>query len=202
MIERPSCEEAVLLHAIERVRQGDSDAFEVIYHHCSGRVQNLCRYRLRWMDRCIHLEEDMASEIMTSIWKSLRDPRTSWVTSDELWHAIHRLVLQQCIDRARYNTRKKRRTVLELPVLFDELYGHRVWANGVAEVDTEDLLKALLEKLPDNELLEFVVLKLRGLTNDEIADQWRVTVRTVQRKMDAVRQLFDDRVMATTRVGS
>jgi len=199
MIERPSCEEAVLLHAITRVRQGDSDAFEVIYHHCSGRVKNLCRYRLRWMDRGIHFEEDMASEIMTSIWKSLCDPFTTWVTADELWHAIHRLVFEQCIDRARYNTRKKRLAVLELPVLFDELYGHRVWANGVAEVDTRDLLKTLLGKLPDNELTEFVELKLRGLTNDEIANQWRVTVRTVQRKMDTVRQFFDDKFLTGVR---
>ena len=137
----------------------------------------------------------MASEIMTAIWKSLRDPSTTWVTSDEMWHAIHRLVFERCINRAKYNTRKKRRNVLELPVLFDELYGHRVRASGIAEVDTEDLVQALLETLPDNELLEFVVLKLRGLTNDEIADRWQVTVRTVQRKMDAVRRLFDGNVL-------
>ena len=84
-------------------------------------------------------------------------------------------------------------------MLFDELYGHRVWAIGVAEVDARDLIEALLKKLPDNESCGFVVFKLRGLTNDEIADQWQVSVRTVQRKMAAVWQLFDD--MVSTRVG-
>ena len=51
MIECPSCEDAVLLQAMERVRHGDSDAFEVIYYHCVGKVQKLCRCRLRWADR-------------------------------------------------------------------------------------------------------------------------------------------------------
>ncbi len=101
----------------------------------------------------MHYEEDMASEIMTSIWKSLRDPSMTWVTKDEMWHAIHRLVFERCINRANYNTRKKRLNVLEIPVLFDE-----------------------------------------------IADRWQVTVRTVQRKMGAVRQLFEGHVMI--RIGS
>ena len=194
MIECPSCEDVVLLQAIERVRHGDSDAFEVIYYHCIGKVQNLCCCRLRWADRCIHFEEDLASEIMTSIWESLCDSRTEWATSGELWQAMHRLVFERCINRVKYNSRNKRRNGLELRVLFDELYGHRVWAIGVAEVDARDLIDALLEKLPDNELREFVLLKLLGLTNDQIADQWQVTIRTVQRRMDAVWQLFDDMV--------
>ena len=108
MIECPSCEDAVLLQAIERVRQGDSDAFEVIYDHCVDRVQILYRCRLRWIDRCIHFEEDLASEIMTSIWKSLRDPRTDWATVDEVWRAIHRLVFERCINRVKYNNRTTR----------------------------------------------------------------------------------------------
>ena len=81
-----------------------------------------------------------------------------------------------------------------MSLLFDALYGHRVWAIGVAEVDAEDLLESLLEKLPDNELREFVLLKLLGLTNDQIADQWQVSIRTIQRRMDAVWQLFDGMV--------
>ena len=194
MIEFPSCEDAVLLHAMERVQHGDSDAFEVIYYHCIGNVENLCRCRLRWADRGIHFEEDLASEIMTSVWKSLCDSRTEWATSDELWQAIHRLVFERCINRVKYNNRSKRRNGLELRVLFDELFGHRDWENGVAEVDARDLIDALLERLPDNELREFVLLKLLGLTNDQIADQWQVSIRTIQRRMDAVWQLFDGMV--------
>ncbi len=196
MTTRPRCddEDEGLLQAIERVRHGDSDAFEVIYHQCYGRVQRLCRRRLCWADRCIQYEEDLASEILLSIWKSLRDPQTKLATSDELWRFLHRLVFERCINRAKYNKQRKRRNELELPLLFDALYGHRVWAIGVAEVDAADLVQALLGEIPDSKARAFVVSKLHGLTNNEIADQWRINIRTVRRTIKGVRQLFDEKI--------
>jgi DNA-directed RNA polymerase specialized sigma24 family protein len=200
MIESPPCEDSVLLQAIERVRQGDSDAFEVIYHNCFAKVQRLCRFRLRWKDRCIYFEEDLASDIMTSIWKSLCDPRTEWSTSNNLWQAIHRLVFEGCINRARHNNRKKRHNELELRVLYQALYGHRIWAIGAAEVEAKDLIETLLEKLLDEEQTQFVECKLSGLTNHQIASRWQVNVRTVQRTMESVRLLYETEV--TVRVES
>jgi DNA-directed RNA polymerase specialized sigma24 family protein len=196
MITRPCCEneDTSLVRAIEQVRNGDSVAFEVIYNHCIGTVRRLCRCRLCWKDLCIQFDDDLASEIMTALWKSICDPKLEWETENRLWQAIYRLVFERCINRGKYNKQQKRRNDLELGLLFDALYGHRDWGIGMAEVDAEDLAQVLLEKLPDNESREFVVCKLRGLTNDQIAVQWQVTIRTIQRRMDAVRQHFDEKV--------
>ncbi len=76
MTTRPRCddEDAGLLQAIERVRNGNSDAFDVIYHQCNGRVQRLCRRRLCWADRCIHystpqpqLNADLRKRMQSSV---------------------------------------------------------------------------------------------------------------------------------------
>lgn len=187
-------EDVCLLQAIDRVRQGDSDAFEVIYHQCYDRLQRFCRRRLCWADRCIHYEEDLASEILICLWKSLRDPQTELGTPNELWHALHRLVFERCIDRAKYNNQLKRRNELELPLLFDELYGHRVWAINAAEVDAADLVQVLRGEIPDDKARAFVMSKLIGLSNREIAQQWQVTIRTVQRTMECVRKLFEEKI--------
>ena len=115
-------------------------------------------------------------------------------SSDELWRVLHRLVFERCIDRAKYNNRRKRRNELELSLLFDALYSRRLWANGVAEVDAEDLMQALLEEIPDHKARAFVVSKLWGLSNQQIADQWQVSIRTIQRTMESVKPLFDKKL--------
>jgi len=137
-------------------------------------------------------EDDAASEVMTCLWKSLLDPETNWSSSDELWQAIHRLVSERCIDRGKYNSRKKRRSILRLGVLFEELYGHRVWDIGIDEVDANDLVHVFLEKLDNDRFRQFVELKRSGLTNDEIAVHWQVSDRTVRRTMGAIKKLFDE----------
>jgi len=194
MTENPFCDDAAVIQAMEQVRNGDSDAFHLIYNHCFRKVHLLCRCRLCWADRCIHFEEDLTSEVMTSVWKSLRDPRTHWTSVDQLWQAIHRLILERCINRGRHNKRQKRRTISDLSLLFETLYRYRESVGGIAQVDTDDLLQALLRTLHNDELSDLVECKLQGLSNREIAAQRHISMRTIQRKLNSVRQVLDLRL--------
>jgi DNA-directed RNA polymerase specialized sigma24 family protein len=195
MTQRPlGDDDDFLLEAIQQVRLGDQGAFEVIYNYCIVRVKGLCRCRLCASDRGMQIEEDLSSEVMTLLWQSLCDPDIRWQTCDELWHVLYRLVFERSTDRGKYNMRKKRRSDLNLAQLFSEIYGHRVSANGIAEVDAEDLVAVLVGSLPDEESKECIELKLAGATNDELAKRWQVTVRTVRRKVQYIREIYNDKI--------
>lgn len=184
--------ETDLLLAIQRVRDGAPDEFELIHCRYIATVQNLCRCKLHTADRCIHYEEDLASEIMLTLWMSIRDQRYQWSSTDELWHAILRLIKNRTFNRARNNRRKKRCTLLDLAALYRELYGHLGAAGNVAQVDAEDAFEAFFQRLPDRESKELISLKRIGLTNDTIADQLKVNVRTIQRRLEILGQVFDN----------
>lgn len=184
----PYRDETEVLQAIESIRRGDRNGFDVIYYVYIDSIRNLCRSRLRWADRCIHFEEDVASEILLDIWISIREKNIG--SAKDLWHSILRLAFERCVDRARYNGRSKRTSSLELAKLFDQLYGWRDLAIGVAEIDAEDMLENFLRKLPDSDSKELIDLKRSGLTNEQIADQRHVDIRTVQRRLRTLKLLF------------
>jgi len=184
----PFRDETEVLQAIERIRDGDRNGFDVIYHVYVDSIRKLCRSRLQWADRCIYSEDDLASEILLDIWISIREKKID--SANDLWHAILRLAFERCVDRARYNGRSKRTSSLELAKLFDQLYGWRDIAIGIAEVDAEDMMENFLRKLPDSDSKELVDLKRRGLTNEQIADQRHVDRRTVQRRLKTLKLLY------------
>jgi DNA-directed RNA polymerase specialized sigma24 family protein len=184
----PYRDETEVLQAIERIRDGDRNGFDVIYHVYVDSIRKLCRSRLQWADRCIYSEDDLASEILLDIWISIREKNIG--SAKDLWHSILRLAFERCVDRARYNGRSKRTSSLDLAKLFDQLYGCRDIAIGIAEVDAEDMIENFLRKLPDSDSKELIDLKRRGLTNEQIADQRHVDLRTVQRRLKALKLLY------------
>ena len=51
-----------------------------------------------------------------------------------------------------------------------------------------DTCETLLRQLADEKLQDIVLLKLEGFTNDEIADKLDCTTRTVERKLQRIRE--------------
>jgi DNA-directed RNA polymerase specialized sigma24 family protein len=54
----------------------------------------------------------------------------------------------------------------------------------------EDLVRQLFERLPGDDFRQLARLRLEGWTNLEIADELGVTVRTVERKLSLIRDLW------------
>jgi DNA-directed RNA polymerase specialized sigma24 family protein len=49
----------------------------------------------------------------------------------------------------------------------------------------------LLDQLPDESLRKLAILKMAGYPNREIAEQMDVTLRTIQRKLDQIRNVWE-----------
>ena len=56
--------------------------------------------------------------------------------------------------------------------------------------EAAEMSENLYSMLPDSDLRQLVTLKLEGYTNEEAADQMKVTRRTVQRKLERIRRLW------------
>jgi RNA polymerase sigma factor (sigma-70 family) len=190
MNERQSTEEELaLLKAIEQLRSGDSKAFDVIYRLCFDRVEAYCRCKICSKDRQMRYEEDLASEIMIELWKTLRESKTEWNSPQQLWQAINRLVFERAIDHARKSKRQKRRSVFEWPDLSQESSKQQ---NDIAEMDANESLEYFCEQLDSRRHLEYVECKWSGMTNEEIAELWQVHVRSVRRTMLELRSAFEE----------
>lgn len=190
MNSRPNDDDTALGPVIKRIRMGDSDAFQWIYDRLIASVRRRCRKRLCWCDKCEQIEEDIANEIMLSLWLSLLTPNNHWSSLQELNAAINRMIFERCVDRARYLKRKKRLRNHDLPTLFSILYAHRLQWCEVKELETLGMLKELIDSLSCYELKDWVSLRWEGYSNAEIARKWGASTRTAERKMQTVGDCF------------
>ena len=131
-------------------------------------------------------------------WKEKSDQLNGFAVCDpdERWHAILGLIKNLAFNRARNNGREKRRKVLDVASLFYELFGHLESASDMAQVELEDTFEEFLKRLSDRESRNLVALKRIDLTNETIADKLKIDVRTIQRRLETLRQVFDEMIAA------
>jgi DNA-directed RNA polymerase specialized sigma24 family protein len=190
MKSRLNDDDTNLVPTIERIRMGDSDAFQWIYNHYIASVRRRCRKRLCREDQCLQIEDDIANEIMASLWISLCSTKKHLSTLSQLNAIVHRMVVERCIDRARYIHRRKRSLSSNLSALFDTMYACRIPWYDMRELETLSLIRELIDSLSCHELKNWVSLRWKGYSNAEIARKWGTSTRTVERKMQAVGDCF------------
>lgn len=190
MNSRPNDDDTNLVPAIERIRKGDSGAFQWIYDHYIASVRRRCRMRLCRDDQCLQVEDDIANDIMLSLWISLRTTNNHYSSLSQLNSIVHRMIVERCIDRARYINRRKRSLSSDLSTLFDALYACRMRWYDIRELETLIMMRELMDSLSCNELKSWVALRWEGYSNAEIALRWGTSTRTAERKMQAVGDCF------------
>jgi len=186
--------EQELLRAVERIRHGDSDAFAVIYHHYIGEVQERCKRQLCWLDRKSGYEEDLANEVMVSLWNALITNDRGAITLDLLRCVLGRLIFEHCTNRGKYNKRRKRSLDGEHYIVSLDLRQDQVARTDLAEVEVMDFLRFLLLAISDREARTVVSLRIRGFSNMQIADKCRISPRTVRRKLHAAWRTIENQV--------
>lgn len=60
-------------------------------------------------------------------------------------------------------------------------------------VEFEDTWKLYIEGLPSDEFRQIVEFRLAGFTNVEIAERMKIPLRTVERRVQSIRKLWDER---------
>src|SRR6266487_7118998 len=162
---------------ISRAKNGDVDAFELIYNEHSGRVYALC---LRLMGG----EQTAATELMQDVfiraWKNLGKFRGESAFSS--W--LHRLAVNAMLENARGD---KRRMARVLPMEDTSQIG----AFGPPDsIDERMDLESAIAKLPPGARTAFVLHDIEGYQHQEIAEQLGVAVGTVKAQLHRAHKLL------------
>lgn len=191
---------------IADLKEGDDDqAQREIWKRYFQRLMGLARLKLGDAPRRAEDEEDVAVSALHCFFAGvgagkfpeLRD-RTN------LWPLLAKIAARKAINQRRGALRQKRGGGrVRGESLFVDADDASAW--GLAEVLADDITPAhlveleeqrsrLFAALPDDTLREVALKKLEGHQNAEIADQLSVTERTVERKLQRIRNLWTQEI--------
>jgi RNA polymerase sigma factor (sigma-70 family) len=161
---------------------------------------------VRLADRSLHRsprgaadEEDVALSALHRFFQAVEQGRYGQVADrHDLWRLLEKITQRKAIDLARHGRRLRRgggkwpRSIDSQTADFPTDGSH-----GAAPVSRDpspelsammaEQCRRLLEGLPDEQLRVLAVAKLEGHTNEEIARQLAVSLRTVERRLRLIR---------------
>lgn len=169
------------LNCINRIKNGDTQAFRELVEHFRDRVFNTS---LGLLQNCEDAE-DVSQEVFLEIYQSLRQFRGASKLST--W--IYRIVLRKSLEHIRSAKRKKRAGLMadlfgkenHLPVTNSSPFYHP----GV-KLENKERAAVLFEaisRLPDNQRMAFTMHKLESLNYSEIAEIMKISLSSVESLM-------------------
>lgn len=180
----------------------DPAAAAAVWERYFDRLAGLARGRLSARTRRVADGEDVALSAFDSFFRGVaagRFPRLE--DRDDLWQVLVLLTERKALDRARRAAAAKRGggAVRGDSVFADPGGGPGGGLDHLPGGDPDpafatlfaDECDRLLRRLDDPELARLALLKLEGLTNEEAATRIGRTLRSVQRKLETIRKIWE-----------
>ena len=168
--------------------QGDTQAFERVYHAHLGRVFNLAR-RMAGPEAA----DEVAQDVFVRVWQKLHTFRGE--SSFSTW--LHRLAVNVIVERFRALGTARDRFLADSEETLDRLPG-----SGLAPLryDSRIDLDAALKRLPPGARTVFVLHDVEGYRHDEIGKILGVSVGTSKSQLHRARMTLRTHLNATERV--
>ncbi len=181
----------------------DPQAAQELWQRYFARLARLARTKLSQRQRRVRDEEDVALSAFHSFFRGVADGRFCKLNDgDDLWQVLVMLADRKAIDQKRRHLAAKRGG--------GEVRGDSAFLKGdlssllggiddipggepnPALVDCfSETCAELLGSLQDPELVQVALLKMEGYTNDEIAQQLGRVTRSVERKLQTIRKIWE-----------
>jgi DNA-directed RNA polymerase specialized sigma24 family protein len=183
---------------IERARTGDDEAVGELWQLYFARLTRLARGRMALMSRGVYDEEDAALSAMHSFFRGVKAERFPQLKDrHNMWRLLAVITARKVNRQRQVNGAAKRGgtegsgsvTVGGSSEILDVI-DHEPTPDFVAEM--LDDLQARINLLPDDTLRRIALLTMDGLTQVEIAKSMNCTVRTIHRKLEAIRAVWED----------
>ena len=185
---------------IEGLKAGDEDAIAGLWRRYFDRLVQLARKKLAHSPRRVADEEDVAVSVFRCLCAGAEQGRLKEIADrDDLWRVLVTMTLRKTIDQQRRLAGKKRGS--------GKVRGESVFARPGADkpspglqqfgspIPTPQMLaiieeegERLLDALDDPSLRQVAIWKLESFTNDEIAAKLNLTTRSIERKMQRIRE--------------
>jgi DNA-directed RNA polymerase specialized sigma24 family protein len=193
-MDAPSADDVT--HWLARLKAGDPAAAQPLWAGYFARLVALARGRLRSLPRAAADEEDVALSAFDSFCRGAGEGRFPRLDDrDDLWQVLFVLTTRKAVGLVRHQTRAKRGGAAAQHPTGGETDPLALAAAAdpppdvVAEV--AEGCRRLLGLLGDGELRQVAVWKMEGYTNAEIAARLGRSVPTVERKLAAVRAIWE-----------
>lgn len=181
---------------LQKLREGDEGAAERLWLDCYPRLVMLARKRLQGVRKRMADGEDVALSALNSFFKAFRKGRFPDLRDrDDLWRLLFSITSRKAIDLRRYEARRPVSTESALDNSCNNNTGiHQLPAadseEAVAVQIAEELEAQLGQLAPD--LQELAIAKLQGYTNPEIAENFGIALRSVERRMQLIRRKWEE----------
>ncbi|MEX2138166.1 MAG: ECF-type sigma factor [Pirellulales bacterium] len=187
-----------------KLQGGDDEAARQLWRRYFGRLVELARRRLGTAPRRVADEEDVALSVFRCLCQGAERGQFADLSGrDELWRLLVVLTEHKVIDQRRAATGQKRGggrvrgdsafpepSDADSPGGFDQNAGNAPTPEFLAMLADEH--ERLMNSLTDERLRRIAESKLLGYTNGEIADELGLTRRSVERKLQRIRELWTE----------
>jgi DNA-directed RNA polymerase specialized sigma24 family protein len=170
---------------------GDGQSQEKLWNHYFDRVVRLARSRMYAIQASVYDEEDAAVSALNSLFRGIRKNQYPDLHSrDNLWRLLILITHRKLIAQKRRQAARISPAVQdEASERIDQIVSSEPTPELVAEVmdETERLLKLLGE----DKLRRIAVMRMDGLSTEEIAVRLGSTSRTIRRKLERIRDIWE-----------
>jgi len=169
----------------DQVRDGDQKAFELLFSIFFARLNDFARNVVR--DDMI--SQDIVQEVFVKIWETRKE-----IESLNLEAFLFRLVRNRCLDYIKHlKVVNNRMQEIHISSKYEELYRIDFIGNEPYVLIEEELktkIEKTIHKLPDRCREVFILSRLDGLKNKEIAEKLNINIKNVERHLSRALQTF------------
>lgn len=181
---------------IQELKQGDERAANELWQRYFQRMAALARQRLGERGRRVQDENDIAVKVFKSLCEGAERGQLAPGDRDELWRLLATITVRKVAQQHRDESRQKRGG--------EQVRGHSIVEGDDGDFDalagnqpTPEFLHQLAEEhrrrldaLDDDTLRNIVIWKMEGWNGQEIAEKLGITRRSVERKLERIRELW------------
>lgn len=186
---------------LEGVRRGDPLAAEALWTRCFPELVRFAREKLRGVPRRAADEEDVALSAMESFCRAAQRGRFEELAGrDDIFRLLLRMTARKAVDLVRRETSQRRgQGRVRGDSALDGLEsgsGEHPLADDACTPElaamVTDEIRHLLELLNDAALEAVALAKMDGATNEEIAERFGCSKRTVARRLRLIRVIWEE----------
>jgi DNA-directed RNA polymerase specialized sigma24 family protein len=194
---------------LRQLEAGDEDAARLLWERYYRELVELARTRLGTTPRRVSDEEDVALSVLRCLCEgAARGQFATLVNRGDLWQLLATITGRKVVDQQRRLMQQKRGggrvrgdSVLHASdddrssAGFDQFRGEAATPE-VLTIAAEEFQRLML-LLDDDRLRQIAQCKLEGYTNEEIAGRLGLACRSIERKLQRIRQIWATEVGAT-----
>lgn len=165
---------------LERMAHGDRAAFDSLYLHYAPKIEEMAYWMLK-----NHAEaEDVMQSVMLKVWERRTELAKTIHFSNYLFTMMKNAIFD-IYDHSEIHARYESARRSTPHFFYDDSLDSQVQTNDLAL-----LISIAVEKMPDQRRRIFQMSRYEGLSNREIAERLRISVKTVENHMtSALNQL-------------